>query len=181
MMVSGWMTERLVIRRFLADDGEALYEYLSNPKVVKYEPYSTYTLKEACEEAERRATDSSFWAVCLKENGTLIGNLYFSQQEPEHFRIYEVGYVFNESYQGMGFATESVRSLIDYGFKQCKAHRIIGRCSTENHPSWRLMERLGMRREGHFIRKAYHEQSEDGSPIWHDVFEYALLREEWKG
>ena len=67
-------TERLIIRPFRAEDEPALYEYLSDAEVVRYEPYHPMSMEEVRAEAVRRAEDKSFWAVC-KKNGTLIGNL----------------------------------------------------------------------------------------------------------
>ena len=62
-------TERLIIRRFCPDDWQDLYEYLSEEKVVEFEPYSVFNKEEAVKEAERRTHEDSFWAVCLREIG----------------------------------------------------------------------------------------------------------------
>ena len=172
-------TERLYIRRFTADDGEDLYEYLSDEKVVFYEPYPVFSRAEAETEAARRSNDGSFWAVCLVENKKLIGNLYFGRQEPEQFLTWQIGYVFNRSYQGRGYAAESAQRIIRYGFEECGAHRIMALCNPENTASWRLLERLNMRREGHFLKKAFFKLDGQGNPLWHDAYEYAILAEEW--
>ena len=73
-------TERLILRPFQPEDGEGLYEYLSDAEVVRYEPYISMSPEEAREEAGRRAKNNDFWAVC-KKDGQLIGNLYFSKRE----------------------------------------------------------------------------------------------------
>jgi RimJ/RimL family protein N-acetyltransferase len=59
------------------------------------------------------------------------------------------------------------------------AHRIIGRCNPENTPSWKLMERLLMRREGYFKKPAFFKKSPDGKLVWHDAYQYAMLEEEF--
>ena len=93
-------TRRLVLRRFLKSDGEGLYDYLSDPEVVKFEPYEPYTREMAEQEAARRAEDQNFWAVCLLD-GALLGNVYFAEGE---FDTWELGYVFNRKYWGKGYA-----------------------------------------------------------------------------
>lgn len=172
-------TKRLIIRRFCRNDWQDLHEYLSDEKVIEFEPYSVFSQEEVIKEAERRTHDDSFWAVCLKENNKLIGNLYFCQQEPNKFMTWEIGYVFNRLFNGKGYATESALRLLQYGFEECKAHRIVAHCNPKNTSSWRLLERLHMRREGHFIQKAFFKYNEQGNPIWHDAYEYAMLLEEW--
>jgi len=169
-------TERLLIRRFKPDDSKDLFEYLSQETVVKYEPYYVFT-EEACkQEAIRRSEDDSFWAVCLKSNGKLIGNLYLSKRD---FDTWELGYVFNAIYQGKGYATESARKLIDTVIKKNNARRIIAMCNPLNEPSWRLLGRLGFRREGHLIQNIYFKKDKAGYPIWSDTYEYGILASEW--
>lgn len=172
-------TDRLLLRRFTGDDWQDLYEYLSQQSVVKYEPYDVYTEDKCRQEAVSRAQNDAFWAVCLKGNSKLIGNVYFQQQEPERVLTWEIGYVFNPSYYGKGYATESCRRILDYAFRELTAHRIIAMCNPENVASWRVLERLGMRREGHFRRKMFFKCDSKGNPIWHDAYEYAILAEEW--
>ena len=74
-------TDRLIIRRFKADDWEDLYEYLSDPDVVRFEPYEVFNKEQAKEEAASRSKIESFFAVCLKASGKLIGNIYIQQGE----------------------------------------------------------------------------------------------------
>lgn len=172
-------TERLSLRRFTCDDWRDLYEYLSLEEVVRYEPYEVYT-EEACkQEAQRRSQQDSFFAVCLKENGKLIGNVYFQQQDPKEFLTWEIGYVFNPVYYGKGYATESCRSIIDYAFKKLNARRIVAMCNPENTASWKLLERLNMRREGHLRKNIFFKCDKEGKQNWCDTYEYAVLADEW--
>ena len=172
-------TERLIVRRFNVEDWKGLYEYLSQESVVKYEPYNSFNEDECKEEAEYRSQSEAFWAVCLKENNKLIGNIYFQQQEPKKFLTWEIGYVFNPKYYGEGYATESCKAILKYGFEQMGAHRIIGKCNPENSASWKLLERLEMRREGHYKKPAFFKKNTDGKLVWHDAYIYAMLSEEW--
>ena len=137
-------------------------------------------LQEMCrQEAIRRSQDDAFWAVCLYENNKVIGNVYFEQQNPTEFMTWEIGYVFNPEYYGKGYATEACRRIMQYAFENLGAHRIIGMCSPKNSASWRLMERLHMRREGYFKKPAFFKKDRDGKPLWHDAYQYSLLEEEW--
>lgn len=172
-------TARLIIRRFRPEDWQDLYEYLSDREVVKYEPYDAFTGEACVAEAARRAGDPAFWAVCLKDGGKLIGNLYLSNAEPE-FSRWELGYVFNRHFQGKGYATESCRAILDHAFQDLGALRVMAMCDPLNTASWKLLERLGMRREAHKLKNVFFWRDEHGSPIWKDTYEYAILAEEWK-
>ena len=169
-------TERLIIRRFRPDDWEDLHEYLSQEEVVKFEPYDVFTEEASQQEAIDRSGNDDFWAVCLKDTNKLIGNIYFAKQD---FDTWELGYVFNLRYQGKGYATEASRALVNDAFMNKKAHRVIARCNVLNTASWKLLERLGMRREGHLIQNVWFKRDRNGQPIWADSFEYGILKAEW--
>ena len=185
------VTDRLVIRRFKPNDWQDLYEYLSDEEVVKFEPYDVFSENQAIEEAMRRSQDESFYAVCLKEkvkvkerDGNqdqdhlkLIGNLYFAKGE---FNTWEFGYVFNSKYQGLGYATESAKALLEHAFMHLGARRILAHCSPKNDSSWKLLERLHMRREGLFLQNVYFKTDHNDEPIWLDSYQYALLKTEWR-
>lgn len=181
-------TDRLIIRRFKPNDWQDLYEYLSDEEVVKFEPYDVFLENQAIEEAMRRSQDESFYAVCLKEKVKerdgeedqdhlkLIGNLYLAKGE---FDTWELGYVFNSKYQGLGYATESARALVEYAFTNLGARRILAHCSPKNDFSWKLLERLQMRREGLFLENVYFKRDDNEMPIWLDSYQYAILKTEW--
>ena len=175
-------TERLRVRRFKAEDWKDLYEYLSIPEVVKFEEFYTYNEEECKEAAKGRCEageDSCFWAVCLKENNKMIGQIYFNFNEPEEFNTWEIGYIFNPKFYGKGYATEAVMRILQYGFEEKDAHRIIAHANINNTPSWKLLERLSMRREGCMLQNVWFKKTSEGQPIWHDSYEYAILSHEW--
>lgn len=174
-------TERLVLRRFDPGDWRDLHEYLSDDEVVRYEPYDAMNESQCRKEAEHRAGSSDFFAVVLKSSGKVIGNQYFHRLEPEKFNTWEMGYVFNRAYHGHGYATESAVRILEFGFQTCGAHRIEAQCNQRNVASWKLLERIGMRREGHYIQKVFFERDENGHPLWINSYSYAVLREEWSG
>lgn len=173
-------TQRLILRRFTPEDGHDLHAYLSDPETVKYEPYDVFTVEEAREEAARRANDPNFWAVCLRETNKLIGNLYFARQQPEEFDTWELGYVFNRATGGNGYATEAARAILRYAFEERGAHRIVAHCNPDNVRSWKLLERLSLRREGHFLNAVFFKRDESGAPLCHDAYAYGLLESEWR-
>ena len=173
-------TNRLTLRRFKENDALDLYDYLSKDDVVKFEPYELFTYEEAVKEAISRINNPSFIGVELKTSRTLIGNIYINKLEPHDFETWEIGYVFNSDYHSQGYATESVIKMINHLFYEYNAHRIIALCNVLNKPAWKLLERLGFRREGHSLKRAFYRRDKQHNPIWHDVYEYALLKEENK-
>ncbi len=172
-------TERLVIRAFEPSDGPGLYGYLSRPEAVAFEPYPVQSAEQCAIEARRRAGDQDFLAVCLAGTGDLVGNLWFHAEPPAEWRSCELGYVFHPDHCGRGYATEAVRALLDTAFGDWGVRRVTARCNPANTASWRLLERVGLRREGHLLAAASFTDDEHGDPIWHDTYLYAVLASEW--
>ena len=168
-------TKRLTLRPFQKGDAQDLYEYLSDPEVVRFEPYRPYTLESCGQEAENRSTNPAFIAVVLGDK--VIGNVYLAKQNDY---TWEVGWVFNRAFQHHGYATEAAHAAMDWAFWQQSAHRIIAMCDPCNPASWKLMERLGMRREGEWKKNVFFFRDENGNPLWKDTYQYAVLAEEWK-
>lgn len=86
----------------------------------------------------------------------------------------EIGWAFDPAHRGKGYATEAVAALLQIAFEGLDLRRIEANCFADNVPSWRLMERLGMRRETHSVAESLHRTGG-----WLDGFTYALLAEEW--
>ena len=171
---------RLGLRRFLDSDGGDLFRYLSKAEVVRYEPYDPLTYEQCIHEARSRARSPNYWAVILKDDGKLIGNIFFKQRDPLRFMTWEIGFIFNRDYWGMGYAAEASYLVMRYGFEVMGAHRIIANCNQANERSWKLMERLGMRREQAARKDIYFRRTADGKPDWQDSYQYAVLSEEFK-
>ena len=172
-------TSRLNIRKFLRSDAADLYEYLSKPEIYEYEPGGVPASFERVQElAARRAEGNEFYAVVLKEKQKMVGHLYFAQIEPKEFLTWELGYIFNPAYQKQGYASESARALIEYGFTHMGIHRVEAHCNPLNVASWRVMEKIGMRREALLLKHAFFHHNPDGSPIWIDSYGYGMLRED---
>jgi [ribosomal protein S5]-alanine N-acetyltransferase len=166
-------TDRLIIREFTYDDWQSVHNYTSNSTVMTYMPEGVlseedtkvFVLKNIGEEAKN-------FPVLLRKDQVLIGHIVFHKYFGNH--TYEIGWVFNPTYHNKGYASEAANAVLKYGFETLNLHRIIATCQPENMPSWRVMEKLGMRREGYF-KKCIPQGSE-----WWDEYYYALLQEEWK-
>lgn len=174
-------SERVLVRRFTAADGPDLYAYLSLPEIYRFEPGEPIREAAAQALAAERSQGTAFWAVGRKPDDKLIGHLYFSQSEPAEFMTWELGYIFNPAYQGQGYCTEACRLLLRHAFTTFRAHRVTAHCDPANPASWRVLEKIGMRREGHFKRHAFFRKNAAGEPLWHDGLAYALLAEEFSG
>lgn len=164
-------TERLILRRYVEGDAQDLYEYLSNPEVVKYEPYKPMDPDEVKSNLAWRISTDEMIAVELKSNHKMIGNVYLGKRE---FDALEMGYVFNQDYWGKGYAKESCKALIEQAFS-CGIHRIFAECDPQNQGSWRLLESLGFEREAYLKQNVYFWKDDDNKPLWKDTYIYARL------
>ncbi len=163
-------TERLILRRFREEDLEALHDCLSDPEVVKFEPYRPMTLEETAQSLSWRISTEAMIALERKEDGCMIGNLYLGKQE---YGTWELGFLLNRACWGQGYAPEACRALLAKAFAE-GAHRIVAECDPENSASWHLLERLGFQREAHFRQNVYFWTDAEGKPIWKDTYVYAL-------
>ncbi|MGA3601909.1 GNAT family N-acetyltransferase [Lysinibacillus agricola] len=165
-------TKRLLIREFEVQDWQAVYEYTSDINVMKYIPEGVFNEEEARKFVSENSGDKAkhFPVILLNEN-IVIGHMVFHQYFGDH--TYEIGWVLNPNYYNNGYASEAARAVLDYGFKEMKLHRIIATCQPENTPSYRVMEKIGMRREGYFKKCIPHGDE------WWDEYYYAVLDEEW--
>lgn len=174
-------TERLLLRRATRDDADATWAFRRLPQVhdwlgaaiTSYDAYRARFLTE-----ERLA---GLLIVAL--DGTVIGDLVlkiedgWAQEEvadQAKGSQGELGWAFDPAFGGKGYATEAVRALIGLCFGPLGLRRLHADCFAGNEPSWRLMERLGMRRELHTVKESLHR-----TRGWLDGFSYALLAEEW--
>lgn len=166
-------TERLRIREFCPEDWRAVYEYLSDPMVMKYIPEGIFSEEKTQEfVGENMGDKSEKFPVILKAENRLIGHIaYHPWFMPQ---TYEIGWVFSPRYYNQGYATEAAAAFLKYGFEEQKLHRIIATCQPQNPPSYRVMEKIGMRREGEFRQCIFRENGE-----WWDELFYAMLEEDW--
>lgn len=167
-------TDRLILRRFREEDLRDLHEYLSDPRVVAFEPYEPMTMEEVRENLAWRVATEEMVAVELKSTGKLIGNVYLGRRD---YDTLELGFVFNAGYWGQGFARESCDALMDMAFSR-GVHRICAQCDPENDRSRRLLERLGFTREGYLRQNVFFRRDGQGNPLWKDTLLYGLLRTE---
>lgn len=166
-------TRRLVIRPFRPDDWKAVYEYMSDRDVTTYLPKGQLTEVQTREFLTRNSGENAeAMALTIKADQRLIGHMLF---HPWFAPLtYEIGWVLNKRYHRQGYATEAAFALLEYGFDTLQLHRMIATCQPENVPSYRIMEKLGMRREGHFRQCIYR-----GEDQWWDEYFYAILADEW--
>ena len=178
--LSPLQTERLILRPFERSDAEALFEYQSREDIARYHFWEPRSLKDIHKKLddwipmtslEGEGTCAS--AICLAEDGRLIGDVSLRVTDAEAGQA-EIGFSLNPEFQGCGYAYEAASAYLQFGFEQRKLHRIFGRCDARNTGSWKLMERLGMRREAHFREHALFKGG------WDEEFYYAILAREWR-
>ena len=164
-------TSRLILRRYMESDLQDLFEYLSDPEVLQYEPYRPMEMAQVKDNLSWRISTCEMIAVELKSNQKMIGNVYLGKRD---FQALEIGYVFNRTYWGKGYAKESCEALMEQAFTD-GIHRIFSECDPENNNSWKLLETLGFEREACLKQNVYFWKDESGRPIWKDTYIYAKL------
>ncbi len=173
-------TPRLRLRDFEEADWPDVHAYTSDYEVVWRFPFGPSTEDEtrrfiasvrALPKREPRAIYDL--AVALRDTNRVIGGCYLKLEgmpEPTGFIVY----LLNRQYWGQGYATEAARALIDVAFGTHHAHRVFTYCEVDNMASARVLEKVGMQREG-LIR-----ESEWIRGAWHDQYLYAILRRDWE-
>ena len=178
MGFSSLESERLVLRRFADADLESFLAYRNDPEVARYQSWDSYTEREATAmieelKSQQPGTPGEWFqfAIESKQTGTLVGDCALKVEGDG--RQAEVGFTLSREHQGKGYASEAVSRLLDYAFGDLGLHRVVAITDQENEPSFGLLERLGMRREGRFVRNAWFKGR------WSSEYLYAVLKDEW--
>jgi len=172
-------SERLLLRRFDDRDLLPFLAYLNDPLVARYQTWESYSKQQARDVIEGQKNLApglpGHWftfALELKETGALVGHIALKTLEDN--RQAEIGFTLAREYHGKGLAFEAASRVLDYVFINLEMHRVIAIADCENKRSVALLNRLGMRREGHFIQNIWFKGK------WGDEYHYAILRREWQ-
>lgn len=174
------ITDRLVIRPLTINDLARHHAVFSNPVVVRFLYEEPCDLPRAQEHLVRRCKvdlpEEGEWltlGVGVRDDGPLIGEVALTLLSVVN-RQCEIGYVFDPAYSGCGYATEAAALMVEVAFSVLNAHRVSARLDARNEGSRRLLGRLGMRQEGHFIENEFVKGE------WTDESIYAILEDEWR-
>lgn len=171
-------TDRLLIRILEMKDKNDFFKYRSMPEIYQYQAWRPKDIDEVEAFINKNISvcpnTRNTWlqlAVCLRE-GQLIGDIGIHFTEDDY--QLEIGYTVSPEYQGNGYAVEAVKAVINYAFTKLKEHRITASVDPDNLKSIKLLDKIGFRKEAHFI-KSFRIDNQ-----WYDDCVYAILAEEWK-
>lgn len=164
-------TERLIMRKFVEEDYKRLFLLDSDPEVMKYvgmqplsDPEESRTVvKMIMQQYEENGLGRL--AVIEKESGLLIGwsGLKFHTSEINgHQNFYDLGYRFLPETWGKGYASESAKASLDFGFNELKANEIFAHAHSENTASNKILTKLGFEKKGEFTEP-------DGICFWYEI------------
>jgi len=173
-------TDRLVIRRFRAEDAATLAAYRSDPAVARYQGWDTpfpheqaRAFIESLETANPDTPGEWFqFAVVEAGTGVHIGDVA-ARADADDPRQATIGVTLATSAQGRGYASEAVTWLLDYLFRDRKKHRVTADCDARNSKVVALFDHLRMRCEAHHLQSGWWKGE------WVDEYVYALLAREW--
>lgn len=171
--------DRIQLRRFHEGDLDAFVAIRNDPVVAQYQSWAMLDHAAAqrfiseMSSAEPGVPGEWFqFAIARRATDELIGDcaLLIKSEDPHQA---EIGFTLARHAQGQGLATEAVTALLNYLFQERQIYRVVAICDVRNSGSFRLLERIGMRREGHTIQGYWNKGS------WTDEYQYAILRDEW--
>ena len=171
-------TERLVLREFAEADAEATNVYERDAEVVRYTSHGPRSLDEsrayirralaAARAAPRRVSD---FALVRREDLQLVGRCGFRVTSFDQ-REAVLWYILDRSSWGRGYVGEAARAVLGFGFGTLRLHRFFVDIDPRNAASLRVAEKLGMRREAHFVENAWVKGE------WTDSIVFGLLDRE---
>ena len=171
-------TPRLILREFTPEDFADVHAYASRTDTVRYTDWGPNTQAQTREFLDRKIVRRNeqprmTWDLAAQSRaaGRVIGTVSITITRESH-REAEVGYVFHPDHWGRGYATEATRALLAFGFGELKLHRIYATCDPKNRASARVLEKAGMRYEGH-LRDHLIQRG-----AWRDSLLYAALEQD---
>ncbi|MFN3650793.1 MAG: GNAT family N-acetyltransferase [Armatimonadota bacterium] len=179
MEVLPLQTPRLLLRDFSPEDREAVHVYGSDPEVCQWLDWGPNTESDTVEFLARviesqTAHPRSTYALAITRRGEdrPFGSAALMRPDTGS-RQAEIGYCLARDAWGQGYAVEAAEALLDLAFGTLKLHRVWATCDPENHGSARVLEKLGMRREGYLLEHRLRRGE------WRDSLLFALLKREW--
>jgi RimJ/RimL family protein N-acetyltransferase len=173
--------DRLRLRDWREADWPQAHAYASDPEVVRYMDWGPNTeeetrafIRSAMQVAQASPRTNHDLAVTLLGTGEVIGGCRIWIEAAEH-REASIGYSLARPHWGRGYATELAGGLLRFGFETLGMHRIWAIVEPENVASARVLEKLGLQREGRLRDHRY------AKGRWRDSVLYAILEPEWAG
>ena len=179
MIFSVLETERLIIREFNENDFISVHAYASKPEVTMYVPFGpnnetdtqTFLKKVVYYQIQNPRHDYEF-AVILKQSNNLIGSCGIHITSINNMEG-SIGYCYDKQYWGNGYAYEAAKAILNFGFTKLGLHRIFATCHPDNIGSARVMEKIGMQKEGRLREHKFQRGN------WRDSFIYSILDYEY--
>jgi RimJ/RimL family protein N-acetyltransferase len=174
-------TDRLLLREFVQEDWEAVHRYASDPEVTRYTVWGPNTdeaetrafLAQALAAQRTQPRPDFHFAVLLKQENRLIGSCSVAFSHVPS-REAELGYNYERASWGKGYATEAARAMLAFSFGELGQHRIWATCDPANVGSMRVLEKIGMQREGYLREHRWMKGH------WRDSLLYAILEQDWR-
>ncbi len=174
------ISERLILREVSLNDLEIIHQLHSVPEVDEFNTLGIpKDLDETKKVIQREIDDqnntirSKFcWKILLKETDVFIGLAGMSLSN-DRFKMGEFYYKLFPEFWGNGYATETAKRLIKFGFEKCNLHRIEAGVATKNMASIKVLEKAGMTNEG-IRRKILPIRGE-----WKDNYHFAIIEDEF--
>lgn len=172
-------TERLILRKLTIEDSDRIEELASDYDVARTTltvpyPYPKGSAKQFITSVLAAENEGRFviFAIEDKFESSLIGVINISINQP-HNRG-ELGYWVGKPYWNKGYGTEAAKAVIKLGFNELQLNRIFAASFTHNPGSWRIMEKIGMKKEGTFHQHVL----KWGEYV--DLTYYGLLKEDYE-
>jgi RimJ/RimL family protein N-acetyltransferase len=143
-------TKRLLLRRFVEGDLDALFTFYSDPNVTRYIPDAPKTRAETSEELEwfmnghPKFPELGLWATIYKETGAFIGRCGLLPWMIDEQNEVEVAFALSKEYWGKGLATEAAHGIVQHGFEDLKLSRLVCLIDQDNQASIKVATKIGM-------------------------------------
>lgn len=171
-------TDRLILRKFTIDDAPKMFKnYGSDSNVNKFFNWKTHkTINDSIETIKlfmKEYENNGFhWAVLIKDTNELIGDIAINHIDKKNNNC-EIGYQFGSNYWGKGYATETLKVILDYLLNDCEFNLVEGKCRSSNVSSSRVMEKAGMNRDAILPKRRYNKYTNE----YEDLIVYSITKE----
>lgn len=174
-------TERLLLRAFVPADLASVQAMQTDEDVVRYLEWGPRSPEEIVESLRKKVAataihgegDALSLAAALLDTGEVVGDFVLHCVSELDERG-EIGFIVPPAHEGRGYATEAARALLRIAFDEVGFRRVIGQVESRNGASARVLEKLGMRLEAHFVENVLVKGE------WQDEMIYAILAREWQ-